>query len=285
MTEPLPLGVHLGEPARPDLVAGPLRRHAGPGVARRPTGVNNKTRNAALMAEFKTDELAPVIERLVGADRHQGRRPAGSGHARVRDRNETVHFSGDFVQMEASASTACTTRTGRWTFRSTSGLSGRGCSSSPARSDGVHLDFLLPVSYLKGAHRPGHRRRDGRVGARHAAACWTTTTLEAVDACRAFLTLYPRRALRERTGLQDQGDAGWPARPEDVKRAIAPAPRPGRSPAGAGERTLACTWPAPTGWAWRAPRLLRLQCDRTQRRQVVKPADSRRRWPTSMWGR
>lgn len=281
MTEPLPLGVHLGERLTLDqtwwqarfadthgfesvwMAEGRMSRDGIVPAAviasrtervRVGTGVvNNKTRNAALMAvTFKTlDELAPgriicgigawwePIATKVGV-------PLVRPVAAMREyvtvlqgifRNETVHFSGDFVHMDGIRFDSMYHENRPVDIPIYFGSVGpRMLELAGETADGVHLDFLLPVSYLKGAveaiDRGIARRRDERrsVHITQIIACSVDDDDpdEAVDACRAFLTLYLMQQphIAEHCGVEPElvsrikEIAGWPARPEDVKRAM-----------------------------------------------------------------
>jgi 5,10-methylenetetrahydromethanopterin reductase len=103
-------------------------------------------------------------------------------------------------------------------------------------SDGVNLDFLLPVSYLEGAlasiHKGIAKRTDGRekIHVTQIIACSVDDNDpdEAVDACRAFLTQYLMQQphIAEHCGVEPElverikEVAGWPATPDDVRRAM-----------------------------------------------------------------
>jgi 5,10-methylenetetrahydromethanopterin reductase len=103
-------------------------------------------------------------------------------------------------------------------------------------ADGVHLDFLLPTSYTTEAiaaiQRGVGRRTDGRtsIDVNQVIACSVNDDDpdEAVAACKAFLTLYLMQQphIGKHCGVEPefvdrlQEIAGWPARPEDIKRAM-----------------------------------------------------------------
>lgn len=281
MTGALPLGVHLGERLTFDqtwwqarfadthgfesvwVAEGRMARDGiGPAAViasqtervRVGTGVvNNKTRNAALMAvTFKTlDEMAPgriicgigawwePIATKVGA-------PLVRPVATMREyvtvlqgifRNETVHFDGDFVQMDGVRFDSMYHENRPVDVPIYFGSVGPQMLQLAGEiADGVHLDFLLPVSYLEEAseamNRGIARRRDGResIHVTQIVACSVDDDDpdEAVDACREFLTLYLMQQphIGQHCGVEPdlvariKEIAGWPARPEDVKRAM-----------------------------------------------------------------
>ena len=281
MSEAFPLGVHLGERLTLDqtwwqasfadthgfesvwvaegrmsrdgivpaavIVSNTEHVRVGTGV------VNNKTRNAALMAvTFKTlDEMAPgriicgigawwePIASKVGAPLV---RPVTAMREYVTVlrrifRNETVSFSGDFVHMDGVRFDSMYHENRPVDIPIYFGSVGpRMLELAGEIADGVHLDFLLPVSYLKGAmeavNRGVARRDDGRgpVHVTQIIACSVDDDDpdEAVDACRAFLTLYLMQQphIAQHCGVEPElvarvkEVAGWPARPDDVKRAM-----------------------------------------------------------------
>ena len=281
MTEPLPLGVHLGERLTLDqtwwqarfadthgfesvwVAEGRMARDGiGPAAViasqtervRVGTGVvNNKTRNAALMAvTFKTlDEMAPnriicgigawwePIATKVGV-------PLVRPVAAMREyvtvlqgifRNETVDFSGDFVHMDGIRFDSMYHENRPVDIPIYFGSVGpRMLELAGEIADGVHLDFLLPVSYLKGALEAIGKgiahRHDGResIHITQIIACSVDDDApdEAVDSCRAFLTLYLMQQphIAQHCGVDPElvtrikQVAGWPARPEDVRRAM-----------------------------------------------------------------
>lgn len=281
MSEAFPLGVHLGERLTLEqtwwqaqfadshgfesvwVAEGRMARDGvGPAAViahqtrrvRVGTGVvNNKTRNASLMAvTFRTlDEIAPgriicgigawwePIASKVGV-------PLTRPVAVMREYvtvlkgifgNETVNFSGEFVQMDGVRFDSMYHTNRPIDVPVYFGSVGPQMLTLAGEiADGVHLDFLLPVSYLKGAleaiDRGIARRSDGR-GSIHITqivACSVDDydPDEAVDACRAFLTQYLMQQphIAEHCGVEPElvdrikQIAGWPARPEDVRRAM-----------------------------------------------------------------
>ena len=143
------------------------------------TGVlNNRSRNAALMAvTFKTlDEFAPGRVILgIGAwweplASKVGRTPdaARRFHEGVRRvlraffRNELVDFHGEFVHMDGVRFDSMYRANKPVAVPIYFGAVGpRMLELAGEIADGVYLDFLLPVEYLKsalGGHRTGHRQ-------------------------------------------------------------------------------------------------------------------------------
>jgi 5,10-methylenetetrahydromethanopterin reductase len=102
--------------------------------------------------------------------------------------------------------------------------------------DGVYLDFLLPVDYLAHAKESIDRglakRTDGvtEIDMTQIIACSVNDDdpRAAIDSCKAFLTLYLMQQphIAEHAGVDPelvekiQQVAGWPATPEDIKRAM-----------------------------------------------------------------
>ncbi len=215
--------------------------------------VNNKTRNAALMAvTFKTlDELAPgrVIcglgawwEPLASRVGTPLAKPvtAMREYVEVLQRffaNEEVTFDGQFVQMDGVRFDRMYAENVAVDIPVYAGAVGpRMLELAGEVMDGVYLDFLLPVSYLEGASAAMSKglakRSDGvtslDVTQAIVVAVDDQDPAAAVDECRAFLTLYLMQQphIAEHCGVEPelvtrlQEVAGWPARPEDVKRAM-----------------------------------------------------------------
>jgi 5,10-methylenetetrahydromethanopterin reductase len=215
--------------------------------------VNNKTRNAALMAvTFKTlDELAPgrVIcglgawwEPLASRVGTPVTKPvtAMREYVDVLKRffaNEEVTHHGQFVHMDGVRFDRMYAENTAVDIPVYAGAVGpRMLELAGEVMDGVYLDFLLPVSYLGGASaaigRGLAKRTDGTasldVTQAVAVAVDDADPASAVDECRAFLTLYLMQQphIAEHCGVEPelvtrlQEVAGWPARPEDVKRAM-----------------------------------------------------------------
>ncbi len=215
--------------------------------------VNNKSRNAALMAvTFKTlDELAPGRAFLgIGAwwEPIAGKvgTPVVRPIAAMREyvtvlqtffRNEVVDFNGDFVQMDGVRFDSMYHENRAVDIPIYLGAVGPQMLELAGEiCDGVNLDFLLPVSYLEGAleaiDRGVARRADGResIHITQIVACSVDDDHpdEAVDACRAFLTQYLMQQphIAEHCGVEPElvtrirEVAGWPATPDDVRRAM-----------------------------------------------------------------
>jgi 5,10-methylenetetrahydromethanopterin reductase len=219
--------------------------------------VNNKTRNAALMAvTFKTlDEIAPgrailgigawwepiaskvgtPVERPVTAMREY------VGVLQAFFRNELVNFSGDFVHMDGVRFDSMYHENKPIDVPIYFGSVGPQMLQLAGEiSDGVNLDFLLPVSYLEGAlaaiNKGIAKRGDGRdkIHITQIVACSVDEDdpAEAVDACRAFLTQYLMQQphIAEHCGVDPElvdrikEVAGWPATPDDVRRAMTLVP-------------------------------------------------------------
>ncbi|GJM38888.1 MAG: 5,10-methylenetetrahydromethanopterin reductase [Acidimicrobiales bacterium] len=215
--------------------------------------VNNKSRNAALMAvTFKTiDEIAPgrailgigawwepiaskvgtPVERPVTAMREY------VGVLQAFFRNELVEFSGDFVHMDGVRFDSMYHENKAIDVPIYFGSVGpKMLQLAGEISDGVNLDFLLPVSYLEGAlaaiGKGIAKRTDGRerIHVTQIIACSVDDDDpdEAVDACRAFLTQYLMQQphIAEHCGVEPElverikEVAGWPATPDDVRRAM-----------------------------------------------------------------
>lgn len=215
--------------------------------------VNNKSRNAALMAvTFKTlDEVAPGRAILgIGAWWEplatKVGQPLTKPVASMREyisvlqaffRNETVNFDGEFVTMSDVRFDSMYRENRPVDIPVYVGAVGpRMLEMSGEIADGVHMDFLLPPSYLTGAReaidRGVAKRTDGRTGIdlTQIVACSVNDDdpQEAIDACKAFLTLYLMQQphIAAHCGVEPelvtriQEVAGWPATPEDIKRAM-----------------------------------------------------------------
>ncbi|WP_326829227.1 LLM class flavin-dependent oxidoreductase [Streptosporangium sp. NBC_01810] len=215
--------------------------------------VNNKSRNAALMAvTFKTlDEVAPGRAILgIGAWWEplatKVGQPLVKPIASMREyitvcqaffRNELVSFEGEFVQMRDVRFDSMYRENKPVDIPIYIGAVGpKMLELAGEISDGVHMDFLLPPSYLTGAKeaigRGVAKRTDGRTGIdlTQIVACSVNDDdpQEAIDACKAFLTLYLMQQphIAEHCGVERelvdrlQEVAGWPATPEDIKRAM-----------------------------------------------------------------
>lgn len=216
--------------------------------------VNNKSRNAALMAvTFKTlDEVAPgrailgigawwePLATKVGQPLHK---PLASMREYITVcqaffRNELVNFEGEFVQMRDVRFDSMYRENKPVDIPIYVGAVGpKMLSLAGEICDGVHMDFLLPVSYLDEVAKPAinagvAKRTDGReeIDITQIVACSVNEDdpQEAIDACKAFLTLYLMQQphIAAHSGVDRelvdriQEVAGWPATPEDIKRAM-----------------------------------------------------------------
>lgn len=216
--------------------------------------VNNKSRNAALMAvTFKTlDEVAPgrtilgigawwePLATKVGQPLHK---PITSMREYITVcqaffRNEVVNFEGEFVQMHEVRFDSMYRENNPVDVPIYIGAVGpKMLELAGEISDGVVMDFLLPVSYLHDVAKPAinagvARQTDGhgKIDLTQMVSCSVNDKdpQEAINACKAFLTLYlmqqphigahsgVERELVERI----QQVAGWPATPDDIKRAM-----------------------------------------------------------------
>ncbi|WP_112467570.1 LLM class flavin-dependent oxidoreductase [Streptomyces triticisoli] len=215
--------------------------------------VNNKSRNAALMAvTFKTlDELAPgraILgigawwEPLATKVGQPLRKPVASMREYITVlqsffRNELVSFDGEFVQMQDVRFDSMYRENKPVDIPIYIGAVGpRMLELAGEISDGVHMDFLLPPSYLVGAKEAINKgiakRTDGKdsIDLTQIVACSVNDDdpQEAIDACKAFLTLYLAQQphIAEHCGVERelvdriQERAGWPATPEAIKKAM-----------------------------------------------------------------
>ncbi|MEV7859879.1 LLM class flavin-dependent oxidoreductase [Streptomyces hirsutus] len=215
--------------------------------------VNNKSRNASLMAvTFKTlDELAPgraILgigawwEPLATKVGQPLRKPVASMREYITVlqtffRNEVVSFDGEFVQMQDVRFDSMYRENKPVDIPIYIGAVGpRMLELAGEISDGVHMDFLLPPSYLVGAKeaigKGLAKRTDGKdsIDLTQIVACSVNDDdpQEAIDACKAFLTLYLAQQphIAEHCGVERelvdriQERAGWPATPEAIKKAM-----------------------------------------------------------------
>ena len=218
------------------------------------TGViNNKSRIAPLTAvTFKTlDEYAPnriilgigawwePLATKLGAPLHK---PLASMREYITVlqaffRNELVEFEGEFVQVRGARFDSMYRENKPVHMPIYVGAVGmKMLQLSGEISDGVLLDFLLPPSYMvdaSGAMQAGiELRKDGKkeIDVTMIVSCSVNDDdpREAIDACKAFLTLYLMQQphIAEHCGVEPElvdrlkQIAGWPATPEDVKRAM-----------------------------------------------------------------
>ncbi|MDT0442449.1 LLM class flavin-dependent oxidoreductase [Streptomyces johnsoniae] len=219
--------------------------------------VNNKSRNAALMAvTFKTlDEVAPgrIIlgigawwEPLATKVGEPLVRPLAAmreyiGVLRTFFRNEVVEHEGEFVQMRGVRFDSMYRENKPVPMPVYLGAVGpKMLRLAGEICDGVHLDFLLPPDYMDMARariaEGVARRTDGAEGIdiTQIVACSVNDDdpQEAIDACKAFLTLYLMQQphIAEHCGVEPelveriQATARWPATPGDVRRAMVHVP-------------------------------------------------------------
>lgn len=219
--------------------------------------VNNKTRNVGLMAvTFKTlDELAPgrailgigawwePLATMLGAPLN---RPLASMREYITVlqtffRNEIVEFDGEFVKVDGARFDSMYRPNVPVDIPIYVGAVGhKMLELSGEIADGVHLDFLLPTDYLVEARAAIDRGLAERTlpfaggldefDVTQIVSCSVDDDdpQEAIDACKAFLTLYLMQQphIAAHCGVEPElvtrlkEIAGWPARPEDIKRAM-----------------------------------------------------------------
>ncbi|MCI2956567.1 LLM class flavin-dependent oxidoreductase [Agromyces atrinae] len=215
--------------------------------------VNNKSRNAALMAvTFKTlDEIAPGrIVLGIGAWWEPLASRVGTplskpvvamreyvGVLQAFFRNEEVTVDGEFVHMDGVRFDRMYAENVEVDIPIYAGAVGpRMLQLAGETMDGVYLDFLLPVDYLTSARASIDKgiaaRTDGRtsidITQAIAVAVDDDDPRSAIDACKAFLTLYLMQQphIAEHCGVEPElvdrikQVAGWPATPDDIKRAM-----------------------------------------------------------------
>ncbi|MBO9522489.1 MAG: LLM class flavin-dependent oxidoreductase [Nocardioidaceae bacterium] len=222
------------------------------------TGVlNNKSRNAALMAvTFKTlDEIAPGRAILgIGAWWEPLATKVGQpiskplksmreyiGVCQAFFRNEVVNFEGEFVQMRDVRFDSMYRENKPVDVPVYIGAVGpKMLELAGEIADGVHMDFLLPPSYMEGAIAAIDaglaKRTDGKdaIDLTQIVSCSVNDAdpQEAIDACKAFLTLYlcQQPHIAAHSGVEPelverlQEIAGWPATPEQIKKAMVLVP-------------------------------------------------------------
>ena len=214
--------------------------------------INNKTRNPALTAvSFKTlDEIAPgrivlgigawwePIASKVGTPL---RKPLQTmreyvGILRAFFAGGEVHADGEFFAMDGVRFDRMYAENTAVDVPIYTGPVGpRMLELSGELADGVYLDFLLPVSYLDEA-LPALARGRSRSGITAPLDVAQIVTCavddadpdDAKDACKAFLTLYLMQQphIAAHCGVEPElvdrikQVAGWPARTDDVRRAM-----------------------------------------------------------------
>jgi len=152
-------------------------------------------------------------------------------------RNELVEFDGEFVQVRGARFDSMYRENVPVNIPIYIGAVGmKMLELSGEISDGVLLDFLLPPSYVENARsaievglRRGERDRC-KFDVTMIVSCSINDSNpdEAVNACRAFLTLYLMQQphIAEHCGVDPdlvsklKQIAGWPAMSEDVRRAM-----------------------------------------------------------------
>lgn len=220
--------------------------------------VNNKSRNAALMAvTFKTlDEIAPdrIIlgigawwEPLASKVGTPVRKPVTAmreyaGAVKQFFANEEVSVDGEFVQLDGVRFDRMYAENKPVNIPLYAGAVGpRMLELSGEIMAGAYLDFLLPVSYLAETALPAisrgiAKRTDGTtdydVTQIVACAVDDDDPRQAIDACKSFLTLYLMQQphIAEHAGVDPeivtkiQSVAGWPATPAQLREAMAFVP-------------------------------------------------------------
>lgn len=215
--------------------------------------VNNKSRNVALMGvTFKTlDEVAPgrailgigawwePLATKLGAPI---RKPVASMREYITIlkqlfNNESVTFNGEFYTIDGVRFDSMYRENTEVPVPIYVGAVGpRMLELSGEIADGVHMDFLLPPSYLDGAKKAIDagiaKRTDGKkeIDLTQIIACSVNDKdpQEAIDHCKAFLTLYLMQQphIAAHSGVEPelveeiQKIAGWPATKEDIRRAM-----------------------------------------------------------------
>ncbi|MEO9328122.1 LLM class flavin-dependent oxidoreductase [Gordonia aurantiaca] len=214
--------------------------------------INNKTRNPALTAvTFKTlDEIAPgriilgvgawwePIASKVGAPI---RKPLGTMRefisiCRTMFANEEVTFQGEHFSMDRIRFDRMYAENKPVDIPIYTGPVGpKMLELSGEIADGVYLDFLMPTSYTREAVAALQRGRErstltNDIDITQIICCSIDDTdpEDAKDAVKAFLTMYLMQQPHigkhcgVEPGLVDRLKeiAGWPARPEDIRKAM-----------------------------------------------------------------
>jgi 5,10-methylenetetrahydromethanopterin reductase len=215
--------------------------------------INNKTRNAALTAvTFKTlDELAPgrVVlgigawwEPLAGKVGLPLRKPLKTMREYITVlktffANQVVNFDGEFVRMDGVRFDRMYAENEPVPVPVYTGPVGmKMLELSGELADGVYLDFLLPLSYLddalpairRGLAKRAQPKTDFDLTQIIACSVDDADPQAALDHCKAFLTLYLMQQphIAQHCGVEPelveriQQIAGWPAKPDDIKRAM-----------------------------------------------------------------
>lgn len=152
-------------------------------------------------------------------------------------RNELVEFEGEFVQVRGARFDSMYRENKPVDIPIYVGAVGmKMLTLSGEISDGVLLDFLLPPSYMVEAGAAMAegiaKRTDGKdeIDVTMIVSCSVDDKdpRQAIDACKHFLTLYLMQQphIAEHCGVEPElvvrlkEIAGWPATPDDVKRAM-----------------------------------------------------------------
>lgn len=242
-----------GRLARDGIVPAAIIAHQTSNVRIGTGVVNNKSRNAALMAvTFKTlDEVAPGRAILgIGAWWEPLATKVGTPLVKplqsMREyitvlqaffRNELVEFEGDHVQMRGVRFDSMYRENRPVDIPIYVGAVGpKMLELSGEITDGVHLDFLLPPSYVTGAIEHINagiaKRTDGvdEIDITQIVACSVNDAdpQAAIDACKNFLTLYLAQQphIAGHCGAEPelvdriQEIARWPATPAQIQEAM-----------------------------------------------------------------
>lgn len=218
--------------------------------------INNKSRNAALIAmTFKSlDELAPgriclglgawwePLASKLGLPLHKPVKTMREYITVIRAlfTGQTVDFDGEFVRMSGVRFDSMYRENKAVPVPVYVGAVGmKMLELAGELADGVYLDFLLPPSYLEqagAAMRAGRVRRagDSPFQITQVVSCSVDDDdpAEAVDHCRAFLTLYLMQQphIAQHCGVEPElverikQTAGWPATSTDIKQAMVHVP-------------------------------------------------------------
>jgi 5,10-methylenetetrahydromethanopterin reductase len=218
--------------------------------------VNNKSRNASLMAVTakSLDELAPgriclglgawwePLASKVGLPLVKPVKTMREYVTVVRAllAGQTVDFDGEFVKMSGVRFDSMYRQNTAVDVPIYIGAVGmRMLELAGELADGVYLDFLLPPAYLeraRAAMTAGHAKRAGgrpfQITQVISCSVDDADPKAAIDECRAFLTLYLMQQphIAEHCGVEPElverikQTAGWPARPEDIRRAMVHVP-------------------------------------------------------------
>jgi len=214
--------------------------------------INNKTRNPALTAvTFKTlDEIAPgriilgigawwePIATKVGLPI---RKPLGTMReylsiCRTLFANEEVNMQGEIFSMDQIRFDRMYAENIAVDIPIYTGPVGpKMLELSGELADGVYLDFLMPISYTEKAVTALHKGREksaltNDIDITQIVCCSIddTNPEDAKDAVKAFLTMYLMQQphIGAHCGVEPElverikEIAGWPARPEDIRRAM-----------------------------------------------------------------